>query len=77
MEVGFYHGALSPEYEEQANKQGFTLEEETEKFKKVKFAYNMLRIHGYITDSQADKIVQKIHKDLVENLKVLKKDETK
>ena len=74
MEVGFCHDALSDEYDKQANEQGFTLGDKAEKFKKVKFAYNMLYLSAYITDPQADKILRKIQKDLVKNLKVLKKE---
>ena len=68
MEVGFYHGALSDDYEKQANEQGFTLGEKADFFKDVKHSFNMLRIHGYLTDSQADSVCKKIQKQLVKSL---------
>lgn len=71
MEVGFYHGAFSDSYEEQANKQGFTLGDKVKLFEDVKHSYNMLRIHGYLTDNQADSVCKKIQKNLVKNLKQL------
>lgn len=69
MEVGFYHGALSDSYEKQANNQGFTLGDKAELFDKIAFSYNMLYIHGYLTESQAAQICNKIQKNLVKNLK--------
>lgn len=71
MEVGFYHGALGDNYEKQANKQGFTLGDKVELFEKIGYSYNMLYIHGYLTDSQADMVCKKIQKNLVKNLKKL------
>ena len=68
MEVGFYHGVLSDDYEKQANEQGFTLGNKADFFKDVKHSYNLLRMHGYLTDKQADSVVQKIQKQLVKNL---------
>ena len=71
MEVGFRHGALCDSYEKQANEQGFTLGDKAELFDKIAFSYNLLRIHGYLTDSQTDMICKKIQKQLVKNLKTL------
>lgn len=71
-EVGFHHGVFADSYEKQANEQGFTLGDKVEMFDKVAFSYNMLRIHGYLTDSQCDSILNKIQKNLVKNLKELK-----
>lgn len=71
MEVGFYHGVLAHKYEEQANKQGFTLGDKAEYFDKIAFSYNMLRIHGFLTDKQADMVCQKIQKQLMKNIKPL------
>lgn len=75
MEVGFRHGALCDSYEKQANEQGFTLGDQAELFDKVKFSYNILRIHGYLIDSQADMVCKKIQKQLVKNLKPLEDKE--
>lgn len=69
MEIGFHHGALRKSYEEQANEQGFTLGEKAELFEKIGRSYNMLRVHGYLTDSQADSVCKKIQKNLIKNLK--------
>lgn len=71
MEVGFRHGALCDSYERQANEQGFTLGDKAELFDEIAFSYNLLRIHGYLTDSQADMACNKIQKQLVKNLKPL------
>ena len=77
MEVGFRHGAMCDSYEKQANKQGFTLGEKAELFEKIGFSYNLLRIHGYLTDSQADIVCKKIQKNLVKSLSKIKKSEGK
>ena len=71
MEVGFRHGALCDSYERQANEHGFTLGDKAELFDEIAFSYNLLRIHGYLTDSQADMVCNKIQKQLVKNLKPL------
>ena len=72
-EIGFHHGALADSYEKQANEQGFTLGDKAELFDKIAFSYNMLRIHGYLTDSQADSVCQKIQKNLVKSVKSVKR----
>ena len=72
--IGFHHGALEDNYEKQANEQGYTLGDKAELFNKIAFSYNMLRIHGYLTDSQADSICQKIQKNLVKSVKPLVKE---
>ena len=74
MEVGFRHGAFCDSYEKQANEQGFTLGDKVELFDKIAFSYNMLRIHGFLTDKQADMVCNKIQKHLVKNLKPLKEN---
>lgn len=73
-QIGFHHGALADSYEKQANEQGYTLGDKADTFDKIGFSYNMLRIHGYLTDSQADSICQKIQKKLVANLHPLVKE---
>lgn len=72
MEIKFGHGALCDRYEQQANRQGFTLGDKEELFDKVKYSYNFLWVHGYLTDSQADTICKKIQKQIIKNLKPLK-----
>lgn len=69
MEIGFRHGALCDSYEKQANEQGFTLGDKAELFEKIGNSYNMLRVHGYLTDSQADMVCKKIQKNLAKSVK--------
>lgn len=71
MEIGFRHGALCDSYEKQANEQGFSLGDKAELFDKIGHSYNMLRVNGYLTDSQADMVCKKIQKNLVKSLKKL------
>ena len=59
MTVEFYHGALSDTYEEQANKQGLTFGDKAEWVQKVAFGLVCAHIHGCITDSEYDRILQK------------------
>lgn len=73
-QIGFHHGALADSYEKQANEQGFTLGDKAELFDKIAFSYNLLRIHSYLTDSQADSVRQKIQKNLVKSIKPLAKE---
>lgn len=68
MEVGFVHGVLRESYEKQANEQGFTLGEKAEQFENIGHACNLLRMNGYLTDTQTDTIYRKIQKDIVEAL---------
>ena len=68
--VEFYHGALADDYEKQANEQGFTLGEYAEFAQNVGFGLVAAHIHGVITDSEYDKILQRFQKKiLVKNLK--------
>lgn len=75
MEIGFHHGTLCDRYEKQANDQGFTLGDKAELFDKIGYAYNLLRVRGYLTDSQADMVCKKIQKDLVKSVKKMKSAE--
>lgn len=75
MEIGFHHGALCDSYEEQANSQGFTLGDRAGLFDKIGYAYNLLRIHGYLTDSQADMVCRKIQKNLVKSVTRIKRED--
>lgn len=69
--IGFHHGALCDKYEKQANEQGYTLGDSAELFDKIGDAYNMLRIHGYLTDSQEGTVCKKIQKNLVKTVRKL------
>lgn len=69
MVVEFYHGALSDTYEEQANKQGLTFGDKAEWIQKVSYGLVCAHIHGCITDSEYDKILQRFQKKiLIKNL---------
>lgn len=71
--VEFHHGALSDSYEKQANAQGYTLGDKAEFLDKVGFGLITAYIHGCITDSEYDKILQRFQKKmLVKSLKPLK-----
>lgn len=71
MEIGFRHGVLCDSYEQQANEQGFTLGDKAKLFDKIGYAYNLLRIQGYLTDSQSDMVRKKIQKNLVKSIRKL------
>ena len=51
-EIILVHGCLSPKYEEQANKQGYTLGEKAKEVEKMRDAINILFMHDVLTDSQ-------------------------
>ena len=68
--IVFHHGALADTYEEQANKQGFTLGDHAEFAQRVGFGIVAAHIHGCITDSEYDKILRRFQtKILAKNLK--------
>lgn len=72
--VRFHHGALSDSYEKQANEQGFTLGDKAEFAQKVGFGLVAAYVHGCITDSEYDRILDRFQKKiLVKNLKKLEK----
>lgn len=72
--IGFYHGALAESYEEQANKQGYTFGDKAEWIEKVAFGIICGHIHGIITDSEFDRILQKFQKKIL--LKYIKRLES-
>lgn len=71
MIVEFHHGALSDTYEEQANKQGLTFGDYAKFVQDIGFGLVAAHIHGAITDSEFDKILQRFQKKIL--LKHLKK----
>lgn len=74
--VGFHHGALCDSYEKQANDQGFTFGDDAEWVQKVGFGLVCAHIHGCITDSEYDRILQKFQKKiLLKRLKRLSESE--
>lgn len=70
-EIGFRYGIICDDLEKQANEQGYTLGDNIELAEKLRKSYNMLCIHGILTDSQADKCLPKLHKKVVKMLKPL------
>jgi len=68
--IGFSYGVLSETLEQQANEQGYTLKN-SELYEKLKEALNLLKFH-LTTDSENDKLFQKLHKKVVKDLKISK-----
>ena len=73
MRIEFHHGALSDSYEEQANAQGFTFGDKAEFVEKVGFGLVVAHIHGCITDSEYNKILQRFQQKIL--VKFLKRME--
>lgn len=73
MEVGFSYGLLCDELEKQANKQGFTFGDNIEFVESLRKAYNMGCFY-FLTESQKDMAIKKVHKEIVKYLKPMKKD---
>lgn len=73
--IGFHHGALCPPYEQQANEQGYTLGKNAAFFHKVGFGLVAAYIHGYITESEYDRILKRFQRDLAKNVKPLEEEE--
>lgn len=73
--IGFHHGALCPPYEQQANEQGYTLGKNAAFFHKVGFGLVAAYIHGYITESEYDRILKRFQRDLAKNVKPLEEGE--
>lgn len=67
-EIGFSYGMLNDDLEKQANKQGYTLGDKGETMEKLRFSANMVRMHGLVTDSQANGMYQKLQKKVVKEL---------
>lgn len=78
MKIRFCHGALSKPYEDQANKQGFTLGDKAKWVQNVSFGLVCAYIHGCITDAEYDKILRRFQsKILLKNLRKLKESDKK
>ena len=75
MTLEFRHGALSDDYETQANNQGFTYGDNAEFVQKVGFGLVVAHIHGCITDSEYDKILQRFQTKILANPRFLKRIE--
>ena len=69
--VQFSYGALSDTLEEQANKQGFTLGDDSEMLEKIKNARMLLIFKDILTGSQAEQTAKKIQSKVVKALRPL------
>lgn len=71
MDITFSHGGLSPLYEEQANKQGFTLGNKAEKAEELRHAILVLMFNGVLTESQTWNAYKRLQKKfLIPNLSI-------
>lgn len=66
MEIQLAFGVLSDPIEEQLEKQGlkFKNDKTKESIEKAIFAWQMLRMKGFLPDSEADKIAKRIMKEV-------------
>lgn len=71
MEIVFRYGILCDSLEKQANEQGFTLGDKSEKFEKIRNAISMCKFH-VATESQTESMFKKLQKEVVKALKPLK-----
>lgn len=71
--IEFHHGALCDTYEEQANQQGFTYGDEAEFVQDIGFNLGVAYVHGCITDSEYDKILNRFQKKILTNKNFLKR----
>lgn len=76
MLVEIHHGALANSYEEQMNKYGFTYGEQADWVEKIGFGIVCAHIHGCITDSEYDKILQRFQKKILLSKDYLKRLES-
>lgn len=78
MIIEFHHGALSDNYEKQANDQGFTFGENAKWVQDVGFGLVCAHIHGCITDAEYDRILRRFQQNiLIKKLKPLVESEDK
>jgi len=71
--IEFHHGALCDTYEEQVNQQGYTYGDSAEFVQNVGYGLVAAYIHGCITDSEYNKILNRFQKKILINKKFLKK----
>ena len=78
MTINFHHGILCDEYEKQANAQGYTFGDRADFVQDVAFGINAAFIHGCISESEYDKIMQRFQqKILMKFLRAEKRDPEK
>ena len=71
-EIGIGYGALMPSIKEQAEKQGYILDEKkAENFEKLRESISWLTFGGILTDSQINMAYQKLHKKVIKSLRPL------
>lgn len=70
MMVEFQYGALAENVEKQANAQGLTLGENAELLERLRVSINLLFIHDIVPDAVKNRMVEKLHKKVMDNLKV-------
>lgn len=73
MTVEINHGALADSYEKQMNQYGFTYGEYSEWVENIGFGLVCAHIHGCITDSEYDKILQRFQKNILLSKDYLKR----
>lgn len=56
--------ALGPTINEQLKAQGFRSTMDPERLDRCEHAIHLLRIHGYLTDSESDKAFKRLIKDI-------------
>lgn len=71
--IEFHHGAMCDPYEEQANRQGFTLGDDRERLEEIGYALTYCWIQDVLTDSQYDAALKKLQKQLVKAAKQIRK----
>lgn len=71
MQIGFRWNPIFGTIEKQANEQGFTLGKDAEKINDYQENLFCLHMDRILTDSQYDKILQKLHKHTVDLLEPL------
>ena len=71
--IGFYHGALADSYETQANQQGYTLGESADHLQALGDAAVLLWVEDCLTDSQYNKVLERIQKQLVKSARGMRR----
>ena len=69
VSIGISYGVLADGIETQLNKQGFTLGDKAEHFEENKKRIHYLVFSDLMTDSVATKIFQKLHKQIMKEIK--------
>ena len=67
--IEFFHGALSDPYEEQANRQGYTLGDKRYMLEQLGESLTYCWIQDVLTDSQYDAALKKLQRQLTKALK--------